>query len=227
MGIDPLRAAARALTYWERRQEIASNNVANTETPGFKRQRVFAELLDGEPVVGVTDDLSPGLVRDTGRPLDVALSGDGFLVVDGPGGEMLRRGGSLSLDASGVLVDGGGRPVLSEDGVVVLPPGDVSIDRSGVVSVNGDEVARLRVETAQPAALRRVEAGLWTATATARVRDEGRMLRQGALEESNYDALQGLVEMVEVQRGYASVQKTVTTLDDVLGIAANRLGRLG
>jgi flagellar basal-body rod protein FlgF len=88
MSTDPLRDAGRAMAYWELRQEVASHNVANASTPGYKGQRVFAELLDGlaSPRPVVRDDLSAGPIRDTGRPLDLAMEGDGFLVVDGPGG---------------------------------------------------------------------------------------------------------------------------------------------
>ena len=228
MSIDPLRNAARALAVWERRQEIASHNIANTETPGYKRQRVFAELLDGVgPVASVRDDMTAGVVRDTGRPLDLAVTGDGFLVVEAEGGELLRRGGSLSLDATGVLVDAGGRPVLGEEGLVVLPPGQVEIDAAGRVRVDGAEVARLRMERAAPEALERVEAGLWRAAVTEAVPGEERTLRQGGLEDSNFDPLRGMVEMMEIQRGHAAVQKTITTLDGVLDTAVNRIGRVG
>ncbi len=227
MSIDPLRTAARALAYWERRQEVTSHNVANTETPGYKRQRVFAELLDGAPAPVVRDDMTAGAIRTTGRPLDVALEGDGFLVVDTPTGEMLRRGGSLSLDAAGVLIDGGGRPVLGEDGVIVLPPGSVEIDGDGTVRVDGAELARLRMESAEPGSLRRVEAGLWIGAPGEPLPAGAVGVRQGALEDSNVQALEGLVEMLDVQRNYAAIQKSVVTLDGVLETVANRIGRVG
>lgn len=223
-----MRAAARALAYWERRQEVASNNVANTETPGFKGQRVFAQLLEeAGPVAGVTNDLSAGSLRQTGRPLDVALEGDGFLVVEAEDGELLRRGGSLSLDAAGVLVDGGGRPVLGESGVLVIPPGEVQVERDGRILVDGGEVGRLRVERAAPESLTRVTTGLWSSDARERLDADEVTVRQGSLEESNVAALDGLVEMLEVQRNYAAIQKSVTTLDGVLDTVANRIGRVG
>ena len=229
MSIDPMRAAGRALAYWERRQEIASNNLANTETPGFKGQRVFARLLAGmgAPVAGVRDDLTAGVMRETGRPLDVALEGDGFLVVDTEGGEALRRGGSLSLDATGVLVDSAGRPVLGRDGPVVVPPGTVEIDAGGVVTVDGQDVATLRLERSQPDALERVGDGLWQSAVREPVPAGELRVRQGSLEGSNVEALDGMIEMLEVQRNYAAVQRGVVTLDGVLETIANRIGRVG
>lgn len=229
MSTDPLREAARALAYWERRQEVASHNVANSTTPGYKGQRVFAEVLAGmnAPALVIRDDMSDGPIMDTGRPLDVAVTGEGFLVVEAGDGELLRRGGSLSLDAAGVLVDGGGRPILGEDGVIVLPAGDIEIGRDGAIRVDGEEVARLRMERAAPADLRRVEAGLWVAGQRESLPVEARALRQGALEESNIHPLQGMVEILDVQRNYAAIQKTVVMLDDVLDMTVNRIGRVG
>lgn len=232
MSIDPMRVAARALAYWERRQEITSNNLANTETPGFKGQRVFAQLLNGmaSPTVGVRDDLSAGVIRDTGRPLDLALEGEGFLVVETPNGDALRRGGSLSLDETGVLVDSGGRPVLGEGGPVVVPPGEVEVDAGGAVTVDGHAVAQLRIERAEAGSLERLGDGLWRSAARTPVvaGDVGEvMVRQGALEGSNVETLDGLMEMLEVQRNYSAVQRGVVTLDGVLETIANRIGRVG
>lgn len=228
MSIDPMRAAGRALAYWERRQEVVSNNLANVDTPGYKAQRVFGELMDElGPRAAITNDLSGGALRETGRPLDVALEGEGFLVVETPGGEVLRRGGSLSLDAAGVLTDAGGRPVLGDDGLIVVPSGEVQIERDGVVRVDGEEVGRLRVEYADPESLQRIEAGLWTSDARAGVDPAEVGVRQGALEESNVTALEGLVEMLDVQRNYAALQKSVITLDGVMETVSNRIGRVG
>jgi len=229
MSIDPMRAAARALAYWERREAIASNNLANTETPGFKGQRVFAQLLNGmaSPTAGVEDDLSAGTIRDTGRPLDIALEGEGFLVVDTPTGEALRRGGSLSLDEAGVLVDSGGRPVLGVAGPIVVPPGEVEVDAAGSVTVDGHTVAQLRVEQAGAGSLERLGDGLWQSAARTPAPAGDVLVRQGALEGSNVETLDGLMEMLEVQRNYSAIQRGVVTLDGVLETIANRIGRVG
>src|SRR5688500_8860059 len=131
-----LTAAASALRYWERRQEVASNNLANVSTDCFKGERVFGQMFgDAMTAAQTATDLRNGTLRQTHNPLDVAIVGDGFLVVDTPAGERFTRGGSLGLDPERRLVDAGGRPVLGEagpDGVagpIVVPPGAVSIDR--------------------------------------------------------------------------------------------------
>lgn len=226
---DSLRIAARALGYWERRQQVMANNLANTETPGFKGERVFAQLLaDRSVVAGEQTDLSAGPVHKTGRPLDVMVGGGDFLVVRTTAGERLRQGGSLSLDSTGTLVDEQGRPVLGKDGPIVLPPGTVNIDGDGVITVDGHEMGELRVERpSSPANLTHEAGAVFADSGTSTTVPPGqRQIRQGALEDSNVNSLDALVDMLNIQRNYASVLKGVNVMDDVLDTVANRLGRV-
>lgn len=223
-GPDP---TVRALRYWERRQEVVANNLANVSTPGFKGARVFARLLeDGGPAPHVRDDLRSGPVSLTGRPLDVALDGDGFLVVGGEAGERYVRGGSLAVDGAGQLVTSEGWRVLGEGGSLVLPPGEVSIAVDGAITVDGSEVGRLRVERPGSPPLRE-GANRWVpqGEGTSLSREEVR-LRQGHLEESNVDPVSALVEMIEIQRAYGAVQRTLQTRDGVRQTIATELGRV-
>src|SRR5262245_42069828 len=71
--LNGLEAAAAALRYWERKQEVVANNLANVSTDGFKATRVFATLLDGiRPVARTSSDMSTGTLKQTGNPMDVA-----------------------------------------------------------------------------------------------------------------------------------------------------------
>jgi flagellar hook-basal body protein len=82
-----MSSAAAALRYWERRQEVASNNLANVSTEGFKGQRVFARMVEGAlPAADAVTDFTPGPLSTTGNPSDVAIEGRGFLVVKTPSG---------------------------------------------------------------------------------------------------------------------------------------------
>jgi flagellar basal body rod protein FlgG len=230
-----LTSAAAALRYWERRQEVASNNLANVSTDGFKAERVFARMLgDAMPAAQTATDARGGALRETRNPLDVALAGDGFFVVDTPNGERFTRGGSFRLDAERRLVDASGHPVLGEAGPdgaagpVVVPQGvAVAVDREGALSVDGKAVARLRVERAAPGARLAHEGGTLLVPDGTRqpVPAAERAVRQGFLEESNVSAVGALVDMIAVQRAYASVQKAVTTLDAVRATAASELGK--
>src|SRR5919206_3830734 len=143
-----LTSAASALRYWERRQEIVANNLANVDTSGFKAERVFARAVgDGLPAPETATDLRGGTLTQTGAPLDVVLDQNQFLVVSTPNGERLSRGGSLRLDEAGRLTDAAGSPVLGERGVITVPPGELQIDATGMVSVDNRELDRLLVES--------------------------------------------------------------------------------
>ncbi|MCX5764019.1 MAG: flagellar hook-basal body complex protein, partial [Gemmatimonadetes bacterium] len=95
IGIRPTGVdnAAAALRYLERRQEVSANNLANVSTDGFKGERAFARLLaDGStPTAETATDLRAGALTATNNPLDLAISGKGFLVVQTPTGEKLTR----------------------------------------------------------------------------------------------------------------------------------------
>jgi flagellar basal-body rod protein FlgF len=223
-----LSSAASALRYWERRQEVASNNLANASTDGFKAERVFAQMMgDALPTAQVATDAKAGSFRQTGNPLDVAIKNDGYLVVDTPNGERFSRGGSLQIDPSGRLTDSSGHPVLGEKGPITLPNGAVTINQSGVVSVNGTAVDRLRMERAGNPSQLAHEGGTLLVPDAGRTKlpDADRNVTQGFVEESNVNTVSSMVDMIAVQRAYASVQKAVTTMDAVRGTAVNELGK--
>jgi len=224
-GIGP---SIRALRYWERRQEAVANNLANASTAGFRGERVFARLLaEGGPEALSATDTTAGPVTATGRSLDIAMEGDGFLVVRTPGGERYVRGGSLAVDGRGALVSAEGHPVLGEDGPLVLPPGQVVVSPSGQLLVDGAEVGRLRVERAGAAPLRE-GANLWVPQAAGTSVPEGEArVRAGHLQESNVDPVGALVEMIGIQRAYGAVHRSVLAADDVMQTITSDLGRVG
>jgi flagellar basal body rod protein FlgG len=232
MGPGPLRDAASALRYWELRQQVASNNLANAETPGFKSERVFARLLSDATVeMGARTDMRAGALRPTGNPLDIGIAGDGaFLVVNTPNGERLVRGGAMRLDEQSRIVDAAGHVLLAEDGPITIPEGaTLTIDNDGTVRGNGAALGRLRVETvSDPAALEHEFAGLWRVNGERQpLESEDRGVRQGTLEASNSNTLDGMVELIEIQRAWAAAQGGVRALDGVLDTMVNRLGRVG
>jgi len=247
-GPGSLRAAGNALVYWQRRQEVNANNLANTETPGFRAERVFAELLEtGVPRLGTVTDPRGGDLRQTRAPLDLALEGSGHFVVQGPDGERLVRSGSFSLDGEGQIVDSNGYPLLGSNGPLVLPPGPVEIDARGGVTVAGERVGSIRVvresdSASRPAGGRAAQRSgpvpdsvvpdsvvpaAGAARSHAEVDTDQIMIRQGYLEGSNVSALDSLVEMTVIQRSFQAVQNSVRTIDSVMDTVANRLGRVG
>jgi flagellar basal-body rod protein FlgF len=220
--------AAAALRYWERRQEVVASNLANVNTDGFKGEKAFAKLLDGNlPVIDTATDLSTGAINPTGNPLDVAIAGDGFFVVQTPKGERLTRGGSLSLDADRKIVDANGNQL---QGVDAVPVGAkiIAIDGQGRVKADGKEIGRFRIETVAPGAnLHHEGGGQFSTTAPRAEADMARTkVRQGAIEGSNVSSLESMVDMIAVQRAYGAVQKSISALDAVRGLATTELGKV-
>ena len=233
MKSDGIKSAAQALHYWEQRQAAMSHNLANVSTRGFKGERVFAHLLAevSGPGAQSATDFAQGQLTPTGRPLDMAIEGDGFFLVDTPAGERLTRGSGFRVDQTGTLVDVAGNPVLDAGrNPIVLPPGQVEVTERGEILVEGSGISTLRLEKAPDGARLQREGSLYFVPGPAEDRVElepgAVKIRQGHLEESNVDAVSALVDMIEIQRSYQAVQRSVVTADSVLDTIANDLGRL-
>jgi flagellar basal body rod protein FlgG len=236
-----LTSAAAALQFYERRQQSIANNLANVSTTGFKKERVFGRIVDD--AVAAADaitDRSQGDISPTGNPLDVAMQGDAFLVVQTPDGERLTRGGALRMDDQRRLVTQRGDLVLGENGPITLPIGDVGIGRDGIVTVQppidgggrgakglGMRAAALRIETVPAnAVLQHMGSGLFMPDPARKpAADADRQIVQGSLESSNVNAIESMTEMIDTVRAYADVQKSISVMDDIRGIAANQIGK--
>ncbi|MEP6619465.1 MAG: flagellar hook basal-body protein [bacterium] len=227
MPINPMSTAANALRYWERRQEVTANNLANVSTDGFKAERVFGKLLDGVTAIGTKTDRRDGVLRQTGEARDLGMAGDGFFVVNTPAGERFTRGGSMKVDLGGYLTDSDGNQLLGQKGAIKVGDNKYSVDRQGTVEVDGHPVDQLRVETTPANAELTHEGGTRFVPDSTRsiVPPGSRDIRQGTIEESNADSLGGLVDMISIQRAYSSVEKTISVLDHVNEVATSQLGR--
>ncbi|MDZ7373222.1 MAG: flagellar basal-body rod protein FlgF [candidate division KSB1 bacterium] len=221
--------------------EVIANNLANVSTAGFKRDRVtFRQTLDAELAVAaetgetqgaqeVVTDFSQGPLEKTDRPLDLAIDGEGFFVVQTAAGERYTRAGSFRLDAAGRIVTPDGYPVLGERGPIVLHEGSVEVRSDGEIWQKGVAVGRLRVVNfPNLRALAKEGHSLF------RLRDpnvrpvalENVRIKQGYLEGSNVNALEEMVEMMVVVRNFEAEQKAIQTQDETLSRAINELPKL-
>ncbi|SDK91565.1 flagellar basal-body rod protein FlgF [Modicisalibacter muralis] len=220
-------------------QAIIANNLANASTPGFRAelQALRAVPIQGEglptrSVVAVTtpgSDFTPGPISTTGRDLDVAISGDGWLAVQTEDGEAYTRRGDLQIDANGV-VNVLGRPVIGDNGPIVVPLGaQVSIGSDGTLSAlipGGEPVTRgpagqLKLVTPGPEGLVRGEDGLFRPAPNANgvapgvlQADETVRVISGALEGSNVSITQTMVAMIDSARRYDMQMKTIESVDE-------------
>lgn len=218
------------------RQTAIANNLANAQTPGFRAELAEAQALwlHGEGASArayaseevVAANMRAGTVTQTGRDLDVAMTGDALLAVQAPDGEEgYTRRGDLQIAASGLLTTGDGHPVLGAQGPITLPPVDsVSIDAEGriyIVPAGGDpqqpqELDRLRL--ASPAGLdiaKRLD-GLFRVKGGGILPDDpdGRIIT-GSIEGSNVSATSALVEMIEASRSWDTQLKMIGDARDM------------
>ena len=233
MGLNALKSTAQTLAYYTRLQALTANNLANSDTEGFKADFMSARLIgDATYPVPVTKmDLSQGMMTQTGRALDLALDGPGFFVVQTDKGERLTRGGALALDAGNRLSDRHGNLLMGQDGPIQIPLryDRLEVQADGDVVVDGARVDRLRVETVEDSnTLMKEGAGRYLpSTATTEVDTTITQVRQGVVEDSNQDTLKGVVDLVSIQRAYAANVDSLKALDSVLGTVVNEVGKVG
>jgi flagellar basal-body rod protein FlgG len=235
------------------RQGAAANNIANLNTTGYRAEaattRAFASLLvlqapadadasragAGAVQLGVVgtgagvDGRAPSLVQgpliQTSSPLDLALSGDGFFVVQTAAGPALTRDGHFGLDAQRRLVTTDGSLVLGEGGPITIGPGAIAVTADGAVSVDGREAGRLRLESYAASDLVRGGQTRFVAAAAADPQPPSATITQGALEGSNVDATQVMTDMVKVAGAFQSSQKVFQAIDATLARIVNDVAR--
>lgn len=230
MPVQGILNTARSLSYYLRQQEISANNLANVNSDAFKADRLTAHQLPGMnyPVPVQTTDLQPGRLRETGRPLDIAIEGDGFLVVQTDHGQRLFRGGSLRLDSIGWLTDLHGDPVLGNKGPILVSGSDVTFHHDGRMMVDGKLAARLSLVTVEdPTTLKKEGSGRFIAsTPLIPIPPESTRIRQGAVEEANLDPFLSMIDLVTIQRAYGANVDALKAMDSVLGVVTREVGQI-
>jgi len=217
-------------------QAIVSNNLANANTPGF---RADLEQLKSLPVYGPgqasrayaivqtpASDLTPSAPINTGRDLDIAVQGDGWIAVQAPDGtEAYTRSGDLRISTGGILTTGAGHPVLGNGGgPIALPPAQkVDIAADGTISVqptgqsNMAVLDRIKLVRPPDSQLSKGEEGLFRLASGDQAPADGTVrVVSGAIESSNVNSVEALVRMIDLARTFdlqVKVMKEAETTD--------------
>jgi len=237
-----------------RELDVVANNIANINTSGFKADgSVFQEYLmpgaraeqfpvSDQRMSYVQDratwlDFSQGAIQQTGNPLDVAVDGDAFFVVQTPRGERYTRNGALQLNATGELVTSEGYRVVGESGPITLQQGDNDINiaadgsirvREGADGTTDSSRGKLRVvrfDSIQR--LQKDGSSLFLAPADVQPQaaPEARIV-QGAVEKSNVHAVVEMTRMIEVTRSYTQIATLLQQQSDLRRSAIERLAEV-
>ncbi len=225
--------AASRLVAQQRAMDVAANNLANANTPGFKQERVqFADWISrqsgpdvprgGATVNYVQDratwrDLQPGALSHTGNTYDLAVTGDGYFTVGTARGTRLTRDGRFGPMPDGTLADSNGNAVLDAAGQPIrIPPNAtrVSITADGSISADSGPIGKIAVVKPNDPAKLQAEGGTLAnaATGTTPVASPG--LVQGALEESNVQPVLELTRMLADARDFQFVSQYIQEESD-------------
>jgi flagellar basal-body rod protein FlgF len=225
-----LYIAASGMLAEQIRQDQIANDLANAATPGYKAdrtaQRQFGDLLLASTTTGaqvgrqstavqvdaIETDFTPKPSRDTGEPLDFAITGEGFFTVQTARGVRYTRNGQFTVSPQGTLVTAQGDPLLGRGGRPVAVGADGRVDPRALAVVQLDGP--------------RKEGDNLVAGTPAGTAGTGQV-RAGALEASGADAARSMVDMIASLRSFEAGQRVITTIDETLGKAANNVGSVG
>jgi flagellar basal-body rod protein FlgF len=209
-----------------RHLDVASQDLANVNTAGYKRQRLaFSEVLarrqpaDDRPggwvaIGGQRTQFSQGAVSGTGNPLDVAIEGDGFFAIRTSRGERYTRNGGFTLKADGTLITPGGDAVLGNGGPLQITGQKIEIASDGTVRSEEGEIGTIKiVRFVDPKQAVKEGANLFSAAPTnVKAADDARIV-QGSLEQSNMSPVEGMVSLITINRQFESYQRAMSLMD--------------
>lgn len=225
-------AACAGLAAQTQALELVAHNLANLGTAGYRgQQATFRALLAGGNEVarnplnaavnnfGVVNgsriDLASGSLTATGNPLDLGIAGSGFFAVQSAQGVVYTRNGGFHLTPIGQLVTAEGDDVIDQQGhPITLPNGSVAVSADGTISVDGAVVAKLSVSEFSPSTnLTALGNALYTAPPKSALPAASSSFRQGMIEASNVSPVEGVVQLITVQRNAEMMQRALSVFD--------------
>ena len=260
--MNPLWVSKTGLEAQQNRLSTISNNLANVNTTGYKRDRViFEDLLyqnvrqagaqtsqntelpsglslgTGVRTVATQKIHTQGNILQTQNKLDSAIQGRGFFQVQKPNGDIgYTRNGTFQVNADGIIVTASGYPLQPQ---ITVPPNaqNITIGSDGAVSISTvgipqpQQIGQIQLaDFINPAGLQPVGENLYVETSASGspvlsnpgLNNTGSLI-QGALEGSNVNVVEELVNMIETQRAYEMNSKAISTMDQMLQFANNQI----
>jgi flagellar basal-body rod protein FlgF len=226
----------------QRSMDVIANNIANINTPGYKRENVkFEQLVQQlKPAddqkgpqslsfvrdAGIVRDISAGRIEQTGATFDLGINGSGYFVVQTAQGERYTRNGHFTLNADGIVVTEGGDQLMGDGGAITIAPddGDISFGKDGTISGKQGQIGKLKlVDFANPRGLKKEGESLYSTTQTANAA-LNTTVSQGTLESSNVEPVVEISRMIEVMRAYEATSNLEKSASDLKRQAVQKLG---
>lgn len=204
---------------------IGEEEKTNYATYLPKRPEIIGVLGTGAALGGVYTDYDVGHFKKTDVTTDFAIGHEaGFFVVETPQGEAFTRDGQFKLTPDLMLTDNNGFPVLDiYDDYIYMEHDDIAVDSNGIISTDGDELTQFKiVQFEDNNELDKIGSNLFT-TAVAYEELENPGLVQGFIEESNVNAVQEMVNLINVVRNYEALQKVINAEDELMGVAIDKV----
>ncbi|MFH2035015.1 MAG: flagellar hook-basal body protein [Candidatus Zixiibacteriota bacterium] len=241
--IKGLYKSASAMIPRIRKQETIANNLANVSSAGYKKDTIFTkELSRAEqkftprrtdwqtPMIDqVYTSFSQGSFDKTGNPLDLAIEGDGFFAFETANGDqLLSRAGNLTVSNDGFIVNVDGDRLLGDGGTINVGGGEVAISETGIVQVDGAQVATVSVvDVDEKSTMMKVgNTGYVLPDGISPRAAANFVIKQGYLESSNVEIVNEMVDMITSYRNYEADSKSIKAQDESLEKLFANVGRV-
>ncbi len=219
---------ASSLDSLDRMQDVVANNLANMTTNGFKQE--LMQVMKTEPgrlSVASQVDMSAGAIKMTEKPTDLAITSDGFFAVQTEDGVAYTRSGDFKLDSIGRLVTNEGEPVLGKHGEVVIGSNQFTVNGQGEIFAGQDMVDQLEIYKPEGPMVRIGQRLLKSEAPDQMVAMDNNKVKilQGAVEASNVNPVDAMVNMMLIVRQYQANQKAMNVQDASLQPLINQVGK--
>ena len=231
---DAITATQFAMEFDQLKLQSISQNVANMNTPGFKRQLVESSGFDEQLEPQINNSIQQvqraqiniqGTLTQTHNLSDLALTGDSYFQVQSDQGLFYTRRGDFQINKQGELCTATGETVLGKGGTIKIEDSSFTVDTQGALYIDHHKVDQLNiVRFEQPQLLDYVGNGLYQTNESPNPSDGTTRVLQGFIEQSNVKSIDEMMDMIKTSRHFEASQRVMRTADNLLATAINQLG---
>lgn len=211
------------------RINVASQNIANANTPAYKRQVPFSEFLERSAQIESSTiiDKTNGSLKLTKGNLNLAITGEGYFLAEKESERVITRSGQFSVDKEGYIVSANNYRVQSLEGDIFVGNDPVQINTKGEISIGGEYISTIRLVYLAPNAElspAHLSAFHYSPENTVQPHDSKTLIHQGYLENSNVDAREEMLNLVKTMRHFELQQKVLRSYNSMIDVGISDLG---